>query len=338
MPVSTTESQIQAIPVYPARDFRVVQGANLGDALADMEELMLDDVYQLGAAATRQRLVVETLGDGSFRIREGGEIGQPGALLHLDSALQFMSPDGQTTEALGLVETDAEGMIAAIYLLPLGPMIAETDYTLVGMDQAAARVKFAQIACVSFTRGTRITLASGAQVRIEDLRPGDRVLTRDDGAQEIRWIGQSTLRASGAFAPIVITAGTLNNTGDLVVSPDHRLFVYQRRDALGAGRPDLLVKARHLVNGDSVYVQEGGFVDYFQLLFDRHEIIYAEGIAAESLLVDPRTRPALPAELLNRIGDHLPGHQRGEAQGLDVQKSLLDRPDAIALLRRASTQ
>ncbi|MDK3016217.1 Hint domain-containing protein [Pseudodonghicola flavimaris] len=335
--MTTTDSPIQAIAVYPARSFRVTEGANLGDPIADMDDLILDDIYELSPEAEPQRLVLEALGDGGFRIAENSERGTPGAPLHLDSALQFMSPDGQMTEALILVELDPEGLIAGLSLLPLSPLRPKTEYRLVRVDRDSARVKFAQIACVSFSRGTRITLATGAQVAIEDLKVGDRVLTRDDGPQEIRWIGQSTVRAAGAFAPIVITAGTLNNSGDLVVSPDHRLFVYQRSDRLGAGRPELLVKARHLIDGDKVYVQTGGFVDYFQLLFDRHHIIYAEGIAAESLLVDPRTRPALPPELLDQIGDDLPGHARQDAHGVDVQKALLDRPDAIDLLRRAST-
>ncbi|TDK43026.1 Hint domain-containing protein [Antarcticimicrobium luteum] len=335
--ISTSDSPVQVIPVHPAPDFRVSVGANLGDPVAEFEDLVLDDIYMLEPGAARRRLAVAALGDGSFRIDETSELGRPGALLHLDCALQFMTPDAATAEALILVETDADGLIAATYLLPLIPFAARTDYRLVGVDRDSARRKFAQIACVSFTRGTRITMATGAQVPIEDLKVGDRVLTRDAGAQEIRWIGHSTLRAEGAFAPIMIRAGTLNNAGDLVVSPDHRLFVYQRSDMIGAGRPELLVKARHLVNGDSVLVLSGGYVDYFQILFDRHHIIYAEGIAAESLLVDPRTRPALPQELLDRIGTGLTGHGTGDSHGLDVQKALLDRPDAIALLRRAST-
>ncbi len=335
---STSDRPVQVIPVYPAPDFRVQAGANLGDPVADMEELILDDIYMLEPGAERQRLALAALGDGGFCIDPSSALGRPGATVHLDCALQFMTPDATTAEALVLVETDEDGLIAATYLLPLTPLAVKTDYRLVGIDRDSARRKFAQIACVSFTRGTRITMATGAQIRIEALKVGDRVLTRDDGAQEIRWIGHSTLRAEGAFAPIVIRAGTLNNDGDLVVSPDHRLFVYQRSDMIGAGRPELLVKARHLINGDSVYVLQGGYVDYFQILFDRHHIIYAEGIAAESLLVDPRTRPALPDGLLDKIGRTLTGHENAGAHGLDVQKTLLDRPDAIALLRRASTQ
>ena len=136
--------------------------------------------------------------------------------------------------------------------------------------QKTPPLRFAQVACVSFTRGTRLSLATGEQRAVEALKIGDKLLTRDDGPQEIRWIGHHTVRALGDFAPVMITKGTLHNENDLLVSPDHRLFVYQREDKLGAGRAEVLLKARHLVNGESVFVQEGGFVDYFQILFEKN--------------------------------------------------------------------
>lgn len=333
--MSTQPSQSQSILIYRSDAFRVSDGANLGDAISVCDDLVPNDVYTLKTGATRERLSVHALKDGKFAIAENTEIGSPRATLHLDGALILMSPDGQNTDAIVLVEVDQDGHIADIYLLPLAPLIEKTDYTLVGVDKQAARQKFAQVACVSFTRGTHITMASGAQTRIEDLQVGDRVLTRDNGSQQVRWIGQSTLRATGDFAPIVVTAGTLNNSNDLTVSPDHRLFVYQRSDQIGAGQSELLLKARHLVNGESVYVQNGGFVEYFQILFDSHHIIYAEGIAAESMLVDPRTKPALPAELLKKLSA-MPEHAGRDSHGLDVQEALLNRPDAIQLLKRAS--
>ncbi len=335
-PPGIGSAQAQSIPVFTGPQFRVINGANLGDGLAHLAEVELDDVYELSASATRARLSFRPLEDGSFRIAEGSELGTQGAPLYLDSALIFMTPDGHNTEMLVLVETDATGHLAQIYMLPLAPLAPDTEYQLVGTDRDGARARFAQVACVSFSRGTHITLASGAQVPIEHLKPGDRVLTRDAGVQEIRWIGHSTVRCTGDFTPILIRAGVLNNENDLLVSPDHRLFVYQRTDHIGVGQSELLVKARHLVNGDTVTFQEGGFVDYFQILFDRHHIIYAEGIAAESMLIDARTRSALPPELVTKLHKVLPDHGKRSDHGLDVQKALLDRPDAIDILRRAS--
>lgn len=247
-----------------------------------------------------------------------------------------MCNDGTTLDLIVLVEVDAAGLVAATYGLPLGPLRAKTDYRIIGLDFDTPERRFAEIACASFTHGTLITLADGAQAAVQELRPGDRVLTRDAGAQVLRWIGQTTQRATGDSAPILIRAGTLNNAGDLLVSPDHRLFVYQRQDHIGAGRSEVLVKARHLINGDSVRRVEGGFVDYFQLLFDDHQIIYAEGIAAETLLVDSRTRAALPQVIDLTRNAALPAHDARLRQDFELSETLACRPDAAELLRRAS--
>ena len=335
---SSGHAPAQSLPVYRSADFFVVDGANLDDPLSFATELLLDDVYELRFAAEPKRMALHAISEAKFTVASDTEIGSANAELHLDSALTFMSPDGQTTDALVLVEVDETGNINDIYLLPLAPLSYRTNYSLVGINTDTAAQTFAQVACVSFSRGTHITLASGEQKPIELLNIGDRVLTRDDGPQKVRWIGQSTLRAVGDFAPICIKAGTLNNDNDLMVSPDHRLFIYQRSDELGAGRSELLIKARHLLNGDTVVTQFGGFVDYFQLLFDSHQIIYAEGIAAESMLIDTRTKPVLPADLSKELGDVIPGHSNLPHAGLDVQEQLLNRPDAADLLRRASSR
>ncbi|THH38964.1 Hint domain-containing protein [Aliishimia ponticola] len=331
--MSPHSAPLQSLAVIDGRAFKVVRGANLGDGLSFADDLVLDDIYQLSETALRPRMSLTSEG-GHFRIAEGSEAGQIGARVCLDCALTLMSEDGETTDAIVMVELDGNDYVAASYLLPLAPISPKMDYALVGIDISDAREMLARIACVSFSRGTQITLSSGLQRPIEDLQPGDKVLTRDAGAQEIRWIGQNTLRATGQFAPIRIKAGTLNNDRDLIVSPDHRLFIYQREDRIGAGRSELLVKARHLVNGDSVVVMEGGYIDYFQLLFDDHQIIFAEGIAAESFLVDLRTAPAVPIELSSRMSS-TPGNRMAR---LDVNEGLLDRPDAAELLRLASSR
>ena len=342
-PLSTsfpgTSQSIQSIPAYPARAFRVELGANMGDSLGVLDDLMLDDIYELAAGSEPLRLGLVAEGDGSFRVHSDTQLGTPGAQLHLDCALTLMPDSGPNVDALVMVEVDGDHMIAEIYLLPLAPLQVETGYRLVSANRDRARATLAQAACVAFSRGTHITMGTGEQRPIEDLRPGDKILTRDAGIQEVTWIGQTTTRAVGAMAPILIRANVLNNTRDLLVSPDHRLMVYQRHDALGAGSPELLVRAADLVNGTSVVVQDGGYVDYFQILFDRHHIIYAEGIAAESLLLDPVSRTALPEDVLTAItaqAAHGASHAPRAHHGLEVTESLLNRPDAVDILKRAS--
>ena len=330
---------VQSVPVYRAEDIAVVDGANLGDPLSFAADLVLDDDYMLADGAARWRLSLVTGEGTALAVGPDTAIGRPGATLHVDSCLTLIAASGETTELLVLVEVDARGDAAAVHALPLAPLEPRTPYTLVGIEREAARRRLAEVACVSFARGTRITLATGTQKPIEALAVGDPVLTRDDGPQRVRWIGQSTMRAIGAFAPIRIRAGALHNANDLLVSPDHRLFIYQRSDALGAGRHEVLVRARHLVNGTTVIRDAGGFIDYFQLLFDSHQIVYAEGIAAETLLVDRRTRPLLPREVSEKLTQGLAGHgARAPHLQFEVGESLLDRPDAAEILRRASTR
>lgn len=323
----TIRSTRQDLRVLAADSLVVTHGAARGDALGIADDLVMDDIYQLAPEATRTELMVERRRDGRLAVAAGSPSGTPGHLLHLDSCLTLMAPDGRTVEALVLVEVEADA-VAEVWVLPLGQLEPRRDYRLVGIDRHAATARLAEVACVSFVRGTRIALAGGEQRPVEELRVGDRVLTRDEGPQPVRWIGHRTLRATGAFAPVLIRKGALHNANDLLLSPDHRILVYQRQDRLGAGRAEVMVKVRHLVNGTTVLLRDGGFVEYFQLLFDDHQIIFAEGIAAESLLVDPRTRAAVPATL----GEHGPRLH----QAYEVQESLLSRADAVEMLRRAS--
>lgn len=333
---SEARQKTQTLPVYRAADLCVVRGANEGDGLSFASDLVLDDTYTLDARAEQVLLSLSRGDTGQLSIGQNSTAGHPQNTVHLDCAVSLMAFGGPVIECLVLVEVDASNHVQQIYVLPLAGLEPKTEYDLVGIDTDKRSIakKFAQVACVSFTRGTQITLGSGQQRRIEDLVIGDRVLTRDDGIQQIRWIGKSTQRAHGAFAPIRITTGTLNNANDLLVSPDHRLFIYQRSDTLGVGRSELLVKARHLINGSSITVEHGGFVEYYQLLFDAHQIIYAEGIAAESMLMDDRTAPLIDASALKSISPDHRHHQ--EMSGLDVQKALLQRDDAADLLKRAS--
>ncbi len=313
------------IDVFTAEDFVATDGVTLGEPLSFADELVLDDVYQLRSRRAMQPLDLVTIDNRLHRTSD------PGNMVHLDCCITLMAPDGSTHEALILVEV-AGDVADAIFVLPLGELTPAVDYRLVGVERHAATRRFAEAASGSFARGTHIVMGDGEMREIETLEVGDMVLTRDAGKQPIRWIGQATLRATGSFAPVVITKGALHNENDLVVRPDHRLFVYQREDHLGAGRAEVLIKARHLINDSTVIRRSGGFVDYFQLVFDDHHIIYAEGISAESHLIDPRTRAALPQDVTRADHDHKPHLD------YEVQAHLIPPAKAAALLRKASAR
>lgn len=135
---------------------------------------------------------------------------------------------------------------------------------------------------ICFTAGARILTEHGERP-IETLRPGDRVVTRDNGLQPIRWLGQRTVEARGRFAPIVIDAHMLDGARrPLIVSPQHRVLFEGYQAELLFGTPEVLITASHLVDGTDIRQIDCAAVTYIHMMLDRHEVIYAEGAATES--------------------------------------------------------
>ena len=69
----------QNLPVYRAEEFRVRQGANLGDPLSCLDDLMLDDVYSLASTAEPQRLTLQSSDAARLTIASDSAMGQVGA-------------------------------------------------------------------------------------------------------------------------------------------------------------------------------------------------------------------------------------------------------------------
>jgi len=335
-PPPPSEPSAQPLPglaaqVFPADALTVVAGANQGDGVAEPDLCEAGDIYRLHRSARPLRLMLcpET-GDGQAQtVAAGSEIGEPGDRVTLLSLLTMMAPDADKLEVL-VVRHDASDRHFA---LPLSPVALQTDYTLLTVSPPPPDVRLSDMVCVSFTRGTMIAMAGGAQKPVEQLAVGDRVLTRDNGPQPIRWLGHATLRAAGSFAPVVISRGTLGNAGDLIVSQHHRIFLYQRGETRVGGTAELLVQAKHLVDGESVWLREGGFVDYFSLVFDHHEIVYAEGIPCESLLVSEATLSLLPQAFSAEVRARFPGLSQRQHFGTEASRTALDAIGRSTLFR-----
>jgi len=132
-----------------------------------------------------------------------------------------------------------------------------------------------------FTRATPISTPDGERL-VEELRPGDRVDTLDNGPQVLRWIGRRRVQAQGAFAPVRFAPGALGNARALTVSPQHRILITGWRAEMLFAAREVLVPATALVNGDTIARVPGGEVEYFHLLFDRHELVHSDGLISES--------------------------------------------------------
>jgi hypothetical protein len=99
-PTSTEGAPAHSLPVFCSANFTVVEGTNAGDRLSFATELALDDVYVLRQAKNPKRLAFHAISETKLIIAEDSEVGSAGAILHLDSALTFMSSDGQASDAI----------------------------------------------------------------------------------------------------------------------------------------------------------------------------------------------------------------------------------------------
>ena len=135
-----------------------------------------------------------------------------------------------------------------------------------------------------FTAGTWIDTPDGVAL-VEDLQVGDLVLTQDNGPQPVRWIGKRTVSGRGAYAPVLFKAGAIGNSRDLRVSPQHRMVLQGWRAELYFGEDAVLCAAINLLNDSSILKDPCENVEYIHLMFDQHEIIFAEGAPSESFLV-----------------------------------------------------
>lgn len=145
---------------------------------------------------------------------------------------------------------------------------------------------------ICFCKGAVIATPSGPR-RVEALRPGDMVLTRDDGPQPIRWAGSRQMIATAQHAPVEFDIGAIGNDRILRVSPQHRMLLTGHLAQLYFGDEEVLSAACHLVNGTTVRQLAKGPVQYFHLMFDRHQIITADGAPSESFQPGDYSLPGL---------------------------------------------
>ena len=131
-----------------------------------------------------------------------------------------------------------------------------------------------------FVAGTLIETDRGG-LPVELLRAGDVVVLADGGTAPVVWIGRRRIDCLAhpdpeGVLPVRVRRGAMGGglpTRDLMVSPDHALFV-----------DGVLVPAGLLVDGNGIVQEACGLVSYFHVELDRHAVLLAEGLPAESYL------------------------------------------------------
>lgn len=135
--------------------------------------------------------------------------------------------------------------------------------------------------------GTPVETTLGP-VPVEKLRLGDMVETAESGPQPVRFISARTVPALGGFRPIRLRAPFFGLEQDILVAPDHRIRLGDDDSAYILGEDEVLLEARHLVNGRAARRDgKAPLVTYYQVLLDMHDCLMHGGLWAESLYVPP---------------------------------------------------
>ncbi|MEP1587141.1 MAG: tandem-95 repeat protein [Tateyamaria sp.] len=197
---------------------------------------------------------------------------------------------GDDFDTLDLTGSAPGGGSLNIVFDPTNPENGVVNYFDTNGD-AAGSLTFSNIENVipCFTPGTMVATPQGER-RVEDLNVGDRVITRDNGIQEIRWIGKrkmsgQELAAAEHLRPVLIRQGALGKglpERDMLVSPQHRVLMASDKTALYFDEAEVLVAAKHLTDMEGIDVVEVSGTTYIHVMFDQHEVILSDGAWTES--------------------------------------------------------
>ncbi len=168
------------------------------------------------------------------------------------------------------------------------------------------------VAC--FCMGTKIETTRG-EVKVQDLRAGDLVLTLDGGPQPVqamlsRTFDSHALRERPNLRPVRIRTGALGQglpLRDLWVSPQHRFLARSPVVQRMLNVDETLLCAAQLTMMPKIFVDERiQDVTYYHIVMARHEIIVAEGTPTESFLCGPMAIKSLAPAARREIEEIFP--------------------------------
>ena len=192
-----------------------------------------------------------------------------------------------------------------------------------------------------FTPGTAIATMRGERL-VEELQVGDKVITRDNGIQEIRWIGTKTLHAGDLIRaphlkPILIKRGSLGENlpeRDMMVSPNHRMLVSNEKTSLYFEEREVLAAAKHMTGTSGVCEAEVSKVTYIHFMFDQHEVVLSSGCWTESFQPGDHTLQGIGNAQRTEILELFPELRTKQGlAGYQAARRSLKRHEAMLLAR-----
>lgn len=261
------------------------------------------DIIYIGGVPYSIDILQEPDSSGSFTLGDGSTTSfNPGAESNLDVIFMTVSNGGDVRHFV--IPNDSYGDMN-VHEIRTGEIgnVAGSDAATISTGDNAIKI-------VCFTKGTLIEGANTQQHPIEQLRIGDKIMTADRGLQAIKWIGITTIGASQMGAqpnlrPIRVAAGALGHgmpCADLVVSPQHRILVRSKIVQRMFGQNEVLIAAKHLIEVDGIDMVENLVkTKYYHVLTDHHEVVFANGAAAETLYLGDQTLKAIGQQARDEI-------------------------------------
>ncbi|WP_375186109.1 Hint domain-containing protein [Pseudooceanicola sp.] len=294
-------------PLYKDRTYIETDSASDGGG-SDLDDSVATDNFDNGTPDTL-----------SYDIGGGPVVSQIDSLALVTGTITFN--DGTTlTDQFAVMQDDT----GAVFLMISDDQTALDDkgvvsfqITSVDGDGYSGLNQFTRddlnfVAC--FTNDARILTPTG-MTSIRKLAVGDMVMTRDHGPQPIRWIGETKIRKKDLLEkpnlqPYRIKAdcfGPGMPFRDLTLSPQHRVLTGGKIVREMFGQDEMLIAVKHLEKVKKVQKPKvKGNVIYRHILFDRHEVIYANGLPTESMLIGQEARRKLPRALVAEIEALMP--------------------------------
>ncbi|MDT0683954.1 Hint domain-containing protein [Roseicyclus sp. F158] len=163
------------------------------------------------------------------------------------------------------------------------------DGTVTFKDGSSMKFEEIENVIPCFTPGTLIATPQGERP-VEELRVGDKVITRDNGIQEIAWAGRKNVDLAGfeadpSLRPVLIRAGSLGHglpERDMLVSPNHRMLIANEMTSLYFEEHEVLVAAKHLVGAPGIAKADSLGTSYIHFMFEQHEVVLSDGTWTES--------------------------------------------------------
>ncbi len=192
-----------------------------------------------------------------------------------------------------------------------------------------------------FTPGTTIATPRGERL-VEELQVGDKIITRDNGIQEIAWLGHKAmsgkqLAANPHLKPILIKAGSLGQglpERDMLVSPNHRVLVASEKTQLYFEEREVLAAAKHMTGADGIHAVNVMQTTYVHFMFERHEVVLSNGAWTESFQPGDYSLKGIGNSQRNEIFELFPElSTRTGLEGYQSARKALKKHEARLLMR-----